>query len=291
MANKCPISAPECSFPSCPFRWHKPFSVFGRTHLKRQTIPLRVYSILFVLTTQFSLYQQIIHPTIFTDHSYFFYSILSHNIGRSSGHYRWTATIPFHLVLFSAALAVLAKSISVHCLILSSHLFFCLPRFLFPSTGPCRIVFAKPEDLKTWPNNLSFHLLTRVRSSFYSPMAAWIFLRTFSLVTLSWSLQMGFSFVRAAVACSILERILGLEPSSETTAPRYLNLDTVPGFCSLTFISLWMPLALFVISLVFILALISIFYLCRFCRDFLLGLLASALPQLEHLCHRWTGDW
>ena len=32
------------------------------------------------------------------------------------------------------------------------------------------------------------------------------------------SLQMGFSFVRAAVACAIRERISGLEPSSETTA-------------------------------------------------------------------------
>ena len=40
------------------------------------------------------------------------------------------------------------------------------------------------------------------------------------------SLQMGFSFVRAAVACAILERTSGLEPSSETTAPRYLKLVT-----------------------------------------------------------------
>ena len=31
------------------------------------------------------------------------------------------------------------------------------------------------------------------------------------------SLQMGFSFVRAAVTCSILERTSGLEPSYETT--------------------------------------------------------------------------
>ena len=38
------------------------------------------------------------------------------------------------------------------------------------------------------------------------------------------SLQMGFSFVRAAVDCAILERTSGLEPSSETTAPRYLKL-------------------------------------------------------------------
>ena len=104
------------------------------------------------------------------------------------------------------------------------------------------------------------------------------------------SLQMGFSFVRAAVACAILERTSGLEPSSETTAPRYLKLVTVPNFCHFTFISLWMPLALFFISLVFS-ALISILYLCRFCRDFLLELLAPAIPQLEHLCHRQTADW
>ena len=33
------------------------------------------------------------------------------------------------------------------------------------------------------------------------------------------SLQMVFSSVRAAVACAILERTSGLQPSSETTAP------------------------------------------------------------------------
>ena len=65
-------------------------------------------------------------------------------------------TIPFHLVLFSAALVELAKSIPVHSLILSSRLFFCLPLFLFPFTMPCRIVFAKPEDLEIWPNHLIF---------------------------------------------------------------------------------------------------------------------------------------
>ena len=169
-------------------------------------------------------------------------------------------TVPFHLVLFSAALVELTNSIPVHSLILSSHLFFylhmgwsdgamvlgklpgpghptiwitvgqgptslavgahggcldiftfiyhffplspslwetaryrlkyclkgllnpkptnqpklCLP-FLFPFTVPCRIVFATPEDFETWPNHLSFHFLTRVRSLSYSPMAAWIF--------------------------------------------------------------------------------------------------------------------
>ena len=38
------------------------------------------------------------------------------------------------------------------------------------------------------------------------------------------SLQIGFNFVRAAVACAILKRTSGLEPSSETTAVRYLKL-------------------------------------------------------------------
>ena len=72
-----------------------------------------------------------------------------------------------------------------------------------------------------------------------------------------------YMFVRSfAVACAILERTSGLEPSSETTAPRYLKLVTVPNFCPFTFISLWMPLALFVISLVFS-ALISILYLVQ----------------------------
>ena len=54
------------------------------------------------------------------------------------------ATIPFHLVLFSAALVELAKSIPVHSLILSSHLFFPLPLHLFRFVVLCRIVVAKP---------------------------------------------------------------------------------------------------------------------------------------------------
>ena len=106
------------------------------------------------------------------------YSILFYPIilGGRRGTTDEFATIPFHLVLFSAGLVELVKSIPVHPLILFSHLFFCLPLFLFPFTVPCRIVFAKPEDLETWSNHLSFRFLTRVRSSSNSPMAAWIFL-------------------------------------------------------------------------------------------------------------------
>ena len=103
-------------------------------------------------------------------------------------------TIPFHLVLFSAVLVELANSIPVHSLILSSHLFFCLPLFLLPFTVPCRIFFARPEDLETWPNHLSFRFLTRVRRSSYSSMAVWIFLRTSSWVT--WSLYEMFNSLR-----------------------------------------------------------------------------------------------
>ena len=76
------------------------------------------------------------------------------------------------------------------------------------------------------------------------------------------SLQIGFRFVRATVACAVLKRTSGLKSSSETTAPRYLKLVTVPSFCSFTFISLWMPLAPFVISLVFS-AVVSILYLVQ----------------------------
>ena len=49
---------------------------------------------------------------------------------------------------------------------------------------------------------------------------------------------MDFSFVRAVVACAILEGTSGLESSSETTAPRSLKLVTVPNFCPFTFTSL-----------------------------------------------------
>ena len=82
--------------------------------------------------------------------------------------------------------------------------------------------------------------MTRERTSF-----------TFDSREMLQSLQMGFSFVKAALACSILERNSGLKPSSEITGPRYLMIVTVPSFCSFTFTFFWMPLALFIITLVF----------------------------------------
>ena len=124
---------------------------------------------------------------IITSLCLFIFSFLAHNLGRSLGFTYDFTTISFHLVLFSAALAELAKYIPVHSLILSSHLFFWLLLFLFPFLLVlCKIIFAKLEALQTWPNNLSVCFLTTVRSSSYSLMAAWIFLQTSSLVT--WSL-------------------------------------------------------------------------------------------------------
>ena len=91
-----------------------------------------------------------------------FFSVLSHNFGRWSGHTDDFATIPFHPVLFSAALG----EFLVHFLILSCHLFFSRPLLLFPLTMPCMVVFAKPEDLETGPHHLSFRFLTMVSSSY-----------------------------------------------------------------------------------------------------------------------------
>ena len=63
------------------------------------------------------------------------------------------------------------------------------------------------------------------------------------------SVQICFGFVRAAVACSILERISGpshhLKQLLQGTEACY-----VPSFCTFTLISLLMPFALFAICLV-----------------------------------------
>ena len=45
------------------------------------------------------------------------------------------------------------------------------------------------------------------------------------------SFQTGFNLVNAAVVCTILESISGLEPSSVLSEPKYLKLVTVSSFC------------------------------------------------------------
>ena len=41
--------------------------------------------------------------------------------------------------------------LSIHFLMLSSHLFLCLPCLLPPFTAPCKMALARPNERKTWP--------------------------------------------------------------------------------------------------------------------------------------------
>ena len=103
---------------------------------------------------------------------------------------RWGTTDDFttsflHCSLFSTALWDLPNSRPVHSLMLSSHLFLCLPCRLPPFTVPCKMVLARPVEQKTWPDHCSLRLFTIVRRSSCGPIACWILARTSSLVT--WS--------------------------------------------------------------------------------------------------------
>ena len=67
---------------------------------------------------------------------------------------RWGTTDDFvtsflHFSLFSTALWDLPNSRPVHSLMLSSHLFLCLPCFLPPFTVPCKMVLARPDERET----------------------------------------------------------------------------------------------------------------------------------------------
>ena len=67
---------------------------------------------------------------------------------------RWGTTDDFttsfvHFSLFSIGFWDLANPRPVHSLMLSSHLFFCLPCLLPPFTVPCKMVLAWPDEQKT----------------------------------------------------------------------------------------------------------------------------------------------
>ena len=103
---------------------------------------------------------------------------------------RWGTTDNFttsflHFSLFSTALWDLANSKTVHSLMLSSHLFLCLPCLLHPFTVPCKMVLARPDERETCPYHCSLHLFTMVRRSSCGPSARWILARTSSSVTSS----------------------------------------------------------------------------------------------------------
>ena len=104
---------------------------------------------------------------------------------------RWGTTDDFatsflHFSLFSTALWDLPNSRPVQSLMLSSHLFLCLPCLLPPFTVPCKMVLARPAEWETWPYHCRLLLFTIVRSSLCGPIACWILAWTSSLLT--WSL-------------------------------------------------------------------------------------------------------
>ena len=80
-----------------------------------------------------------------------------------------------HFSLFSTAIWDLPNSRPVHSLMLSSHLFFCLPCLLPPRTVPCKMVLARPGEWETRPYHCSLRLFTIVRSSSCGPIFCWIF--------------------------------------------------------------------------------------------------------------------
>ena len=104
---------------------------------------------------------------------------------------RWGTTDDFatsflHFSLFATALWDLVNSRPVHSLMLSSHLFLCLPYLLPPFTVPCKMVLVRPVEWETWPYHCSLRLFTIVRRSSCGPIACWILAWTSLLVT--WSL-------------------------------------------------------------------------------------------------------
>ena len=95
--------------------------------------------------------------------SYYYYLSLS-LVGRW-GTKDDRATTVLHSSLFSAFRRASPNFNPVHSVMLSSHLFFCLPLLLPPCTLPCRIIFASPVDLVLCPYHLSLRFFTVVRRS------------------------------------------------------------------------------------------------------------------------------
>ena len=80
------------------------------------------------------------------------------------------ATSFLHFSLFSTALWDLVNSRPVHSLMLSSHLFLCLPCLCPPFTVPCKMVLARPGKRETCPYYFSLRLFRMVRRSSCGPI-------------------------------------------------------------------------------------------------------------------------
>ena len=92
-----------------------------------------------------------------------------------------------HFSLFSTALWDLPNFRPVHSLMLSPHLFLCLPCLLPPFTVPGKMVLARPNERGDMTIPLQFaSLYNVVRRSSFGPVACWILAQTSLLV--KWSL-------------------------------------------------------------------------------------------------------
>ena len=101
----------------------------GRRFIKSNSPPA-----LFVLKWQSSFIIIIIYP------------LTTRVVGAS----RMTMQPVFFIFPCSPPLWDLPNSRPVHSLMLSSHLFLCLPCLLPPFTVPCKMVWARPDERETW---------------------------------------------------------------------------------------------------------------------------------------------
>ena len=97
------------------------------------------------------------------------------------GHWSTTddfATSFLDFSLFSTPHWDLPNSRPVHFLMLSSHLFLCLPCLFSPFTVFCKVVLARPDERETCPHHCSLRLFIMVRRSSCGPIACWILPRS-----------------------------------------------------------------------------------------------------------------
>ena len=107
--------------------------------------------------------------------------------------------------LFCTALLDSANSRPVHSLMLSSHLFLCLPCLLPLFTVPYKMVLVRPDEWETWPYHCRWCLFTMVRRSSCGLIVCRILARTSSLIT--WSLYEMLSIFRwhlISMVCTLL---------------------------------------------------------------------------------------
>ena len=158
---------------------------------------------------------------------------------------RWGTTDDFttsflYSSLFSTAFRDLVNSRPVHSLILSSHLFFCLPYLLSPFAVPGKMVLAEPDEQETCPYHCSLHLFKMVRRSSCGLITCWILAWTSLLVISDLSthlylpvLRWGCSWVRQYV-CTVKKYSFG------DASPQKNNTFLWPFFCFKTFSLSWL---------------------------------------------------